>query len=109
MDTQESQLPDKVPAGAIEQEGFYALDGKIYNGQGAIAMKYKHAQQPRITCGGILYLFIIQANIPMAWIDPAHVACALAKRGGCCGQSVPGVISYANLSDARQWTNRGGR
>lgn len=109
MNTNESELPEKVPAGAIEQEGFYALDGKIYNENGMIAMKYKHPQQPRITCGGVLYLFMIQANIPMAWIHPDHVDCALAKRGGCCGQSRPGVISYANLSDARRWTNRGGR
>lgn len=76
---------------------------------GSIAMKYYQTVKIMTQCSRIDYIFMVFANINIAWISPEHVQCILDKRGGCCGQRRPGVFSYANAADARRWTNRGGR
>lgn len=77
---------------------------------GNIALVY-YQQLGRVLtkCGQAEYVFITHANICLTWAHPDHVPCVLAKKGGCCGQKRPGIFRYANASNVRQWTNRGGR
>lgn len=85
----------------------------VKNEDGMVAMKYARKQRALVSCGKgdskRQYIFTTQANITLAWVEEEHVPCALAVRGGCCGQRKPGVIKYANEDDVRRWTNGGGR
>jgi hypothetical protein len=85
-----------IPASAISRNGL-------------VAMKYKRKQRLIAKCGKRTHIFNMQANICMAWIPIDDVPCALALKGGCCGEKKPGVVTFANEADVRQWTNRGGR
>lgn len=84
-------------------------DAMITNEAGQVAMKYRRQRPLLLKCGKKQYVFVVRANIPLAWIDEEDIPCAQAKRGGCCGQRKPGVIIFANESDVRRWTNGGGR
>jgi len=76
---------------------------------GSLAMKHYKSGKILTACGKMEYVFMTQANICMSWVNAQDVECILNKRGGCCGQSRPGIFSFANASDVRRWTNRGGR
>jgi hypothetical protein len=93
-----------------------ALDGAVSDTaspvameDGSLAMKYYNPGKIMTRCNQYDYIFVTQAQICMTWVQEEHVGCILNKRGGCCGQKRPGVFSYANASDVRRWTNRGGR
>lgn len=89
------------------------MTDQITNDAGQVAMKYMRKQRALVTCGPAedrrQYVFHMRANICMAWIEPDHVPCVLAVKGGCCGNKKSGVITFANESDVRRWTNGGGR
>jgi len=85
----------------------------ITNDAGQIALRYIRQQKAVVNCGPQktqrTYIFSMRANISMAWVEAEDVPCCLAVRGGCCGQTKPGVIRYASETDVRRWTNGGGR
>lgn len=82
----------------------------IYNEDNQVAMKYLRKNRAYFKCpSGNQYVLTMRANICMGWVNEEDVACARAVRGGCCGQKKPGVITFANESDVRRWTNGGGR
>ena len=81
----------------------------IFNDAGQVAMKFRRLRPAQVKCGGYTYVFIIQANIPMAWVQPEHVPCMLNARYGCCGVKKRGGVLFAHEADVRQWTNKGGR
>jgi hypothetical protein len=81
----------------------------VYNADGWVAMRYHFQNRLMVSCGPNTYVFAMQANISFAWVRPEDVPCCQAVTGGCCGQRRPNIIRYANESDARRWTNRGGR
>lgn len=85
----------------------------ILNEAGQVAMKYKRLVPLRVRCGGwpnyMTYIFTIRANIPMTWVDEEHVPCMQQVKYGCCGAKKPGGVIFANESDVRRWTNKGGR
>lgn len=85
-----------IPASAISKNGL-------------VAMKYRRKQRLIAKCGKRTHIFNMQANISMAWIPTEDVPCALALKGGCCGEKKKGVVTFANEADVRRWTNRGGR
>ena len=85
-----------IPASAVSRNGL-------------VAMRYRRQQRLIAKCGKRTHIFNMQANISMAWIPIDDVPCALALRGGCCGEKKPGVVTFASEADVRQWTNRGGR
>lgn len=91
----ESSIPDTV--------------SPIVNEDGSTAVRYYQTIQIMIKCGQADYVFRVRANICMDWIPQENLACALAKKGGCCGQKRPGVFSYANAAAARRWTRNGGQ
>lgn len=87
-------------------------DTAIRNGQGQVAMKHLKLAPVRVKCSDYTYIFVIQANIPMAWISPEHVPCVQKLRMRCCGDSRRGkksAVIFAHEADVRQWTNKGGR
>lgn len=88
-------------------------DNAVTDDGGNVALKHKRLQRVAVQCAGtgekLTHIFTIRANINMAWIPPTDVDCALATKGGCCGQKKPGIIVLANQDDVRRWTNGGGR
>jgi hypothetical protein len=80
------------------------------NDNGEVAVKYR--QPGRVLLqgnpSGKEYVAITQANICMAWIDPADVGHVLAKKDGCCGGKRQSFY-LANEADVRRWTNKGGQ
>ena len=76
---------------------------------GLVAMRYKRQQRLIAKCGKRTHIFNMQANISLAWIPVEDVPCALALKGGCCGEKKPHIVGFADEAAVRQWTNRGGR
>lgn len=84
----------------------------ITNPAGQVALKNYPPHQVMVqntpTKSG--YLFRIQADIALAWVDPADVDNILARKPkGCCPGSRKYTFSYASEDDIRRWTNNGGR
>jgi hypothetical protein len=89
-------------------------DTAIRNESGQVAMKYRRQVPLTIRCGNRNdgykdYVFAIRANIPLTWVDEAHVPCMSSVKWGCCGQKKPGGVIFANEDDVRRWMNNGGR
>lgn len=80
------------------------------NDEGQIALKYRQPGNILLVGNpsGLEYVAVTQANICMAWVDPADVDFILAKRDGCCGGKRQSFY-LANESDVRRWTNKGGQ
>lgn len=81
-----------------------------YNDDGWIAIKYYQTQQvlTRGTPSGNDYVFVVQANISMAWVRPEDVDNIMARKAGCCNHKRQAYY-FANEDDVRRWTNKGGR
>lgn len=80
------------------------------NDKDEIAVKYRQSDNVLLqNCpSGREYVAVTQANICMAWVDPADVDFILTKKDGCCGGKRQSFY-LANESDVRRWTNRGGQ
>lgn len=81
-----------------------------FNDKGEIAVKYRQSGRVLLVGNpsGNEYVAITQANICLAWIDPADVDFTLDKTDGCCGGKQQS-FHLANEADVRRWTNRGGQ
>lgn len=97
-----TQLPTFEASG---QEFTIQPDGRITNEAGQIALKHR---QPVQMLELSKYVFVVRANIALAWIEPINVEELLHRRAGCCGGKAQ-KYSPANESDVRRWTNGGGR
>lgn len=77
---------------------------------GKVAMKLLRKQRILVRCSNGEYVFSMRANIALAWVDEQDVPCCMNVKRNCCG---PGrkksLITFANESDVRRWTNGGGR
>lgn len=84
-----------------------------FNEQGEVALKYWQPGQviAADTPTKKDYVFVVKANISLAWINPDDVGSLLSRKAGCnCGGSKKKpAFSYANESDVRRWSNNGGR
>ena len=80
------------------------------NDEGQVAVRYRQSGRVLIqrTPTGNEYVAVTQANICLAWIDPADLENVLARKSGCCGRKSQ-AFHLASAADVRQWTNRGGR
>jgi hypothetical protein len=80
------------------------------NATGEIAVKYRQPGNVLLqgNPSGKEYVAVTQANICMAWVDPADVDYILAKKDGCCGGRQQSFF-LAHEADVRQWTNKGGQ
>lgn len=84
--------------------------GAQINPDGQIALRYRQTGNVLLqgNPSGTEYVAVTEANICLAWVDPADVDFILAKRDGCCGGKRQS-FHLANESDVRRWTNRGGQ
>lgn len=79
------------------------------NANGEIAIAYYQPVQKLIRMGdGTQYVFMTHANICLAWVQEKHTGQLLAQKKKCCGGGGGPMFRYANESDVRRWTNRGG-
>jgi len=81
------------------------------NDIGQVALKY-YQPVPVIvqrTPSGAEYVFVVTANISLAWINSEDQADVLGRYKVCCGGNKRKSFSEANEQDVRIWTNGGGR
>ena len=82
----------------------------IHDDDGKVAMRHVRQIQKYVRMGdGTEYVFIIQANISLAWVFERHVNAILNMRRTCCGGRTKPAFVIANESNVRQWINKGGR
>jgi len=75
-----------------------------------VALKHKKKNRVIVNCSDRNHVFHMRANICMTWVPLEDVQCCLDKTSSCCGgRRKKGAILFANESDVRRWTNRGGR
>lgn len=75
---------------------------------GKVAIDYYQTIQHVVQVGQHEYVFVVRADICMAWIDEADVPAILGITKQCCGGNRTTVYRYANENDVRRWTNGGG-
>lgn len=81
------------------------------DGNGNIALKRYTTIPKLVKMGdGTSYSFTVHANICLCWVQTKHAPQILAILHHCnCGNSNGSPeFRYANESDVRRWTNRGG-
>jgi len=79
------------------------------DGNGNVALKHYNTNPKTIKIGSIVYSFVPHANICLAWVQEGHVDQVLAIKHKCgCASGGGFEFRYANESDVRRWTNRGG-
>jgi hypothetical protein len=118
--TQLEEVLDKYPEAQINMVNFRPMTQleevldkypeAQTNGENEIAVKYRQPGNVLLqeNPSGKEYVAVTQANICMAWVDPADVDFVLAKKDGCCGKKQQS-FHLANESDVRRWTNKGGQ
>lgn len=77
-----------------------------------VALKYYQPSQVLVqnTPSGKQYVFVVQANISMAYVDADDVDNLLSRKAGCnCGGNKKQAFYRANEDDVRRWENKGGR
>lgn len=85
-------------------------DTAIRNDDGQVAMRYGKQANSYVKCGQNEYIFVVRANIAMAWVNEEDVECMLGVRGGgCCPSKKKQVINFIDETHFRRWTNGGGR
>lgn len=88
------------------------MSDQITNEAGEVALKYHNQAQvlsPPDTPSGKRYVFVVKANISMAWVDAQDVDHLLKITKQCCGNNRKQQFFLANENDVRRWTNGGGR
>jgi len=82
----------------------------ITNSAGEVALKYYLPTGKYISLSATIeYVFVAEANISLCWVKPEHVDRILAIKKTCCGNTHKPMFRYANETEVRRWTNRGGR
>ena len=86
-------------------------DDAIYNEAGQVAMRYMKQAPSLVRCNGsgTEYVFVVKANISMAYVDEEDVECMLGVKAGCCGGRKKKVIFFADETHHRRWLTGGGR
>ena len=75
---------------------------------GKVAIKYYQTIPHVVGVSGVGYAFVVHANICLGWVNEEHANTVLSLTRQCCGGSRKHTYFYANESDVRRWTNRGG-
>ena len=82
---------------------------KITDASGNIAFRWYQPGNYSVPTGDPKrpLMFHTWANISLCWVQPDLEQKAIAHTAGCCGRRQR-AAHYANESDVRRWTNRGG-
>lgn len=75
----------------------------IQNEQGQIALKKLNQTQQYVEIRGTGYVFSVQHNVSMAWINEEDVGSVLAIKKACCGGSPKPLFVYASEMDVNRW------
>ncbi|MBC8553834.1 MAG: hypothetical protein H8D23_29845 [Candidatus Brocadiales bacterium] len=82
----------------------------VARSDGKVAVQRLRQQGRMVRMGdGTEYLFVIRANIPLAWVSPEHVDQVLAITRQCCGGNRRKEFQLASDDHVRRWLNNGGR
>ena len=79
----------------------------IYNEDGKVAMRYVQQKPAYVACNGNEYVFTVNRNISMTWVDEEDVACMLAVKDGCnCanGTKKKNMIIYGDDLHIERWS-----
>lgn len=80
------------------------------NENGEVAIKYYITIPQHLVINGNEYMFMVRANICMAWVKSEDVGIVLSKIKTCCGgQTRRNIFRYASEDEIRRWENGGGR
>ena len=90
------------------------VDERQENKIGEVALKMHPARQYYFgesrTATGREYVFVVRANISLAWVAADDEERILNTAvGSCCGGKKKYPFRLANESDVRRWSNGGGR
>ena len=76
-------------------------------------LKYYQPAQVLVknTPSGSEYVFVVEANISLAYVGAEDVGNLLERKAGCScgGKKRQQAFFMANEDDVRRWTNRGGQ
>ena len=82
----------------------------VARSDGKVAVQRLRQQGRMVRMGdGTEYLFVIRANIPLAWVSPEHLDQVLAITRQCCGGNRRKEFQLASDDHVRRWLNNGGR
>ena len=81
------------------------------NELGQVALKYHQPIQKYVRLGNNNeYLFMVRANISLAWVNSADVENVLnIRKSNCSACGNKPVFRYANSDDTKRWLAGGGR
>jgi len=75
----------------------------ITDDAGNVALSYYQNTNKVVTIGSTTYIFRVQRNVNLAWIQPEHVETILAMKKTCCGGRSNGVFRYTTEQQLRVW------
>lgn len=78
-------------------------DGRVVNESGEVALRWNMLTGKYVKVHQNEYLFVIKANISLAWIKPEDVDAVLAIRKVCCGGNVTQTCHLASELDVKRW------
>lgn len=78
--------------------------GRVINSAGEVAIRYYMTIPHHIQVNGRDYVFVVNANICLAWVNPLDVDKLLAATKVCCGGQVnSGIYKLCDETHARRW------
>lgn len=78
--------------------------GRVVDELGRVAVRRMHQSPRHVKVNGNDYLFRIQHNISLAWIEPEDVEAVLSIRDrSCCNKPPKRINSLADETHARRW------
>lgn len=78
-------------------------NGRVVNAAGEVALRWNVLTQKLVSVHKREYLFVIKANIALAWVKPEDVEAVLAIRTTCCGGTRNISCHLASELDAKRW------
>ena len=74
-----------------------------------VAIQFYQSIPKLVTVSGEQYVFVVKANISLAWIKPEHVDSILKLKKHCCAGQTKPAFHLANEDHIRRWAQGGGR
>lgn len=82
---------------------YQVIDGRVVNESGEVAIRWNRVMQKYIKVGEREYIFVVKANIAMAWIHPDDVDKVLSIKISCCGGRAALACTLANELSVKRW------
>ena len=95
-----SQVKQKVD---IISPGSLVQAGEIVESSELVAVEYYSTIPKTVMVNKHEYVFTVQHNVCLGWVQRADVPAVLAIVGGCCNNKRPGVFRLASETNVRIW------